>query len=93
VRRPQKRPLQAILVKPIPEDLAESLLSKQRLILFYIPPLGYLEYIAGLGVSEALDELSAFLLLFINGVDLANQFQAWMTTSRPEIYKAWQPLW
>ena len=29
----------------------------------------------------------------MNGVDLANQFRAWMTTSRPGIYKAWQPLW
>jgi hypothetical protein len=29
----------------------------------------------------------------INGVDLANQLRAWMTSSRPGIYKAWQPLW
>jgi hypothetical protein len=29
----------------------------------------------------------------MNGVDLANQFRAWVTTSRPGIYKAWQPLW
>jgi hypothetical protein len=29
----------------------------------------------------------------INGVDLANQFRAWMTYSRPGISKAWQPLW
>jgi hypothetical protein len=64
VRRPQKRPLQAIPVKPIPEDLAESLPSKQRSIPFYTPPLGYIEYTAGSGVSEALDELSTFLLLF-----------------------------
>jgi hypothetical protein len=28
----------------------------------------------------------------INGVDLANQLRAWMTSSRPGIYKAWQPL-
>jgi hypothetical protein len=64
VRRPQKRPLQAIPVEPIPEDLAESLPSKQRSILSYTPPLGYIEYIAGSGVSEALDELFTFLLLF-----------------------------
>jgi hypothetical protein len=64
VRRPQRRPLQAIPVKPIPEDLAASLPSKQRLILFYTSPLGYIEYIAGLGGLEALDELSTFLLLF-----------------------------
>jgi hypothetical protein len=64
VRRPQKRPLQAIPVKPIPEDLAESLPSRQRSIPFYTPPLGYIEYIAGSGVCEALDELSIFLLLF-----------------------------
>jgi hypothetical protein len=64
VRRPQKRPLQAILVKPIPEDLAESLPSKQRSIPSYTLPLGYIEYITGLEVSEALDELSTFLLLF-----------------------------
>jgi hypothetical protein len=64
VRRPQKRPLQAILVKPIPEDLAESLPSKQRSIPLYTLPLGYIEYITGLEVSEALDELSTFLLLF-----------------------------
>jgi hypothetical protein len=64
VRRPQKRPLQAIPVEPIPEDLAVSLPSKQRSIPSYTPPLGYIEYIAGSGVSEALEELSAFLLLF-----------------------------
>ena len=64
VRRPQKRPLQAIPVKPIPEDLAASLPSKQRSILSYTSPLGYIEYIAGLGGPEALDELSTFLLLF-----------------------------
>jgi hypothetical protein len=64
VRRPKKRPLQAIPVKPIPEDLAASLPSKQRSIPSYISPLGYIEYIAGSGVSEALDELSTFLLLF-----------------------------
>jgi hypothetical protein len=62
--RPQKRPLQAIPVEPIPEYLAESLPSKQRLILSYIPPLGYIEYKAGSSVSEALDELSTFLLFF-----------------------------
>jgi Transposase IS4 len=28
----------------------------------------------------------------MNDVDLANQFRAWMTTSRPGICKAWQPL-
>jgi hypothetical protein len=64
VRRPQKRPLQAIPVEPIPEDLAASLPSMQRSIPSYTPPLGYIEYIAGSGVSEALDELSTFLLLF-----------------------------
>jgi hypothetical protein len=64
VRRPQKRPLQAIPVEPIPEDLTESLPSKQRSIPSYILPLGYIEYAAGSGVSEALDELSTFLLLF-----------------------------
>jgi hypothetical protein len=64
VRRPQKRPLQAILVEPIPEDLAESLSFKQRLILSYTLLLEYIEYIAGLGVSEALDKLFTFLLLF-----------------------------
>jgi hypothetical protein len=62
--RPQKRPLQAIPVEPIPEYLAESLPSKQRSIPSYIPPLGYIEYKAGSSVSEALDELSTFLLLF-----------------------------
>jgi hypothetical protein len=61
VHRPKKRPLQAIPVKPIPEDLAASL---QRLIPSYTPPLGYIKYRAGLGVCEALDELSIFLLLF-----------------------------
>jgi hypothetical protein len=29
----------------------------------------------------------------MNGVGLANQLRAWMTSSRPGIYKAWQPLW
>src|SRR5438045_3480293 len=64
VRRPQKRPLQAILIEPIPADLAASLPSRQRLIPLYIPPLRYIEYKADLGVYEALDELSTFLLLF-----------------------------
>jgi hypothetical protein len=65
VRRPLKRPLQAIPAEPIPEDLAESLLPfKQREIPPYTPPLGYIEYKAGSGVSEATDELSTFLLLF-----------------------------
>jgi hypothetical protein len=64
VRRPQKRPLQAIPVEPIPENLAESLPSKERSIPSYTPPLGYIEYSAGSGVCEALDELSTFLLLF-----------------------------
>jgi hypothetical protein len=64
VRRPQKRPLQAIQVEPTPEDLIESLPSRQRSIPLYTPPLGYIEYKAGLGVCEALDELSTFLLLF-----------------------------
>jgi Transposase IS4 len=64
VRRPPKRPLQAIPAEPIPEDLAESLPSKQREIPPYTPPLGYIEYKAGSGVSEATDELSTFLLLF-----------------------------
>jgi hypothetical protein len=62
--RPQKQPLQAIPVEPIPEDLAGSLPSKQRSIPSYTPPLSYIEYIAGLSVSEASDELSTFLLLF-----------------------------
>jgi hypothetical protein len=61
VHRPKKRPLQAIPVKPISEDLAASL---QRLTLSYTSPLGYIKYQAGLGVCEALDELSTFLLLF-----------------------------
>ena len=26
-------------------------------------------------------------------MDLANQFRAWMTCSRPGIYKTWHPLW
>jgi hypothetical protein len=30
---------------------------------------------------------------YINDVDLANQLRAWMTCSRPGIYKAWHPLW
>jgi hypothetical protein len=65
VRRPPKRPLQAIPAEPIPEDLAESLLPfKQREIPPYTPPLGYIEYKAGSGVSKATDELSTFLLLF-----------------------------
>jgi hypothetical protein len=29
---------------------------------------------------------------YMNGVDLANKFRAWMTTLRPGICKAWQPL-
>jgi hypothetical protein len=61
VHRPKKRPLQVILVEPIPKDLAASL---QRSIPSYTPPLGYIKYRAGLGVCEALDELSTFLLLF-----------------------------
>jgi hypothetical protein len=65
VRRLKKRPLQAIPVEPIPEDLAASLSSKQRLILSYILPLGYIKYIAGLGVSEALNKFFTFLLLFL----------------------------
>jgi len=65
VRRPPKRPLQAIPAEPIPEDLAESLLPfKQREIPPYTPPLEYIEYKAGSGVSEAIDKLSTFLLLF-----------------------------
>ena len=64
VHRPQKRPLQAIQVKQTPEDLAESLPSRQHSIPLYTPPLGYIEYKAGLGVCEALNELSTFLLLF-----------------------------
>jgi len=80
VRRPQKRPLQAIPVEPIPEDLAASLPFKQHSILFYTPPLGYIEYIAGLGVSEALDELSTFLLLFsedcIKQITIATNYYA-----------------
>ena len=76
--RPKKRPLQAIPIKPIPEDLAASLPSRQRSILFYTPPLGYIEYIAGLGVFEALDKLSTFLLLFsedyIKQITIATNF-------------------
>jgi hypothetical protein len=68
VRRPQKRPLQAILVEPIPKDLAESLPSKRRSIPSYTPPLGYIEYTAGSGVSEALDELSTFLFTWHSGL-------------------------
>jgi hypothetical protein len=64
VRRPQKRPLQAILVEPIPADLVAFPPSKQRSIPLYTPPLGYIEYKAGGSVCEALDELSTFLLLF-----------------------------
>jgi Transposase IS4 len=30
---------------------------------------------------------------YMNGVDLANQLRAWMTCSRPGIYKAWHLLW
>jgi hypothetical protein len=63
VRRPKKRPLQVIPVGPIPADLAASLPSKQRSIPLYTPLLGYIKYIAGSGISEALDELSTFLLL------------------------------
>jgi hypothetical protein len=63
VPRPPKRPLLTIPVHPIPEDLAESLPFRQRSILSYIPLLGYIEYKAGSGVSEALDELFTFLLL------------------------------
>jgi hypothetical protein len=44
VRRPKKRPLQAIQVEPTPEDLAESLPSRQRSIPLYTPPLSYIEY-------------------------------------------------
>ena len=62
VRQPQKRSLQAILIEPIPADLATS--SRQRSIPLYTPPLGYIEYKAGLGVYKALDKLFTFLLLF-----------------------------
>ena len=64
LRRPKKRPLQAVPAEPIPEDLAESLPSKQREIPPYTPPLGYIEYKAGGAACEASDELSTFLLLF-----------------------------
>src|SRR5947207_14849481 len=64
MRRSSKRPLQAIQVESTPADLAEFLPSRQRLIPLYTPPLGYIEYKAGLGVCKALDKLSTFLLLF-----------------------------
>jgi hypothetical protein len=42
VRRPEKRPLQAIPAKPIPKDLSKSLPSKHCEIPPYTSPLGYL---------------------------------------------------
>src|SRR2546421_12342691 len=60
VRRSSKRPLQTIQVESTPADLAEFLPSRQRSIPLYTPPLSYIEYKAGLGVYEALDELSTF---------------------------------
>src|SRR2546423_8591688 len=62
VHQPQKRPLQAILVEPIPKDLAASL---QHSIPSYTPLFEYIEYRAGLGIYEVLDEFSTFLLLFL----------------------------
>jgi hypothetical protein len=47
VHRPKKRPLQAIPAAPIPEEVSQSLPSKQREIPTYTPPLGYIEYKAG----------------------------------------------
>jgi hypothetical protein len=63
VRRPKKRPVQAIPAKPIPEDLADTLPSRQREIPSYTPPLGYTQYKSGEAVTEASDELSTFFLL------------------------------
>jgi hypothetical protein len=63
VRRPKKRPLQAIPAEPIPHDLAEALPSEQREIPPYTLPLGYIQYKAVETVVEALDELSTFSLL------------------------------
>jgi hypothetical protein len=87
VYRPRKRPLQVIPVGPIPEDLAASL---QRSIPSYTPPLGYIEYRAGLGVCEALDQLSAFLPPFSEAcveriVTATNSYPAYdrtLTTAR-----------
>jgi hypothetical protein len=64
MRRPKKRPLQVILAEPIPEDLFKVLPSKHREILFYTPPLRYIKYKAGVTVTEAINELFTFLLLF-----------------------------
>jgi hypothetical protein len=63
VRRPKKRPLQAIPAKPIPRDLSESLPSKHYEIPPYTPPLGYVQYKPGEAVTESSDELSTFFLL------------------------------
>jgi hypothetical protein len=68
VRRPQKRPLRVIPVESIPEDLAESLASRQHSIPLYIPLLGHIEYKASLGVYEALDELSTFYYPLLRGL-------------------------
>jgi hypothetical protein len=92
VHRPKKRPLQAILVEPIPEDLAASL---QRSIPSYTPPLGYIEYRAGLGVCEALDELSTFLLLFSEAcveriVTATNSYAAYYQN---ELYHDFPRIW
>jgi hypothetical protein len=62
-RRSKKRPLQAIPVEPIPEELASILPSKQREIPSYTPPLGYIQYKPGEAVVEPSDELSTFFLL------------------------------
>jgi hypothetical protein len=63
VRRPKKRPLQAMPAEPIPEDLADTFPSRQREIPPYTPPLGYIQYKSGEAVTEASEELSTFFLL------------------------------
>ena len=63
VRRPKKDQCKPYLAKPIPEDLADTLPSRQREIPPYTPPLGYTQYKSGEAVTEALDELSTFFLL------------------------------
>jgi hypothetical protein len=64
VHRPKKRPLQAIPAKPIPEELFQSLPSKQREIPIYTSPLGYIKYKANTAATKASNKLFAFLLLF-----------------------------
>ncbi len=46
-------------------------------------------YVLELAILRVIDDYNHHM----NGVDVANQFRAWMTTYRPGIYKAWQPLW